>query len=73
MGTGTLNPLCVTARGALYSSYGFSGYGNEPKSAATNFHGLGSMDLGDMSFSGYGGPYAPPGAIHDRVDQDFDI
>ncbi|KAK4240770.1 hypothetical protein C8A03DRAFT_12898 [Achaetomium macrosporum] len=73
MGTGTMNPLCVQARGGFYGSYGFSNYGNEPKSSTTNFQALGSMDLGDMSFNGYGGPYAPPGSIHDRVDQDFDL
>ncbi|KAL2131660.1 hypothetical protein VTI74DRAFT_4756 [Chaetomium olivicolor] len=72
IGTGTLNPLCVQARGGYYNPYNYSNYGNESKSAAANFQAISSMNLGNMAFSSFSGPYVSD-AVQDRIDQDFDI
>lgn len=72
MGSGTLNPLCVQARGGYYHPYSFPNYGNESKSAASNFQPINSMNLANMSFTSFSGAYISDSA-QDRGDQDFDI
>lgn len=69
---GTFNPLCVQNRGGYYNPYSYTNYGNEPKPAAANFQAVNTMNLGNMSFNAFAGPYASDSA-HERVDQDFDL
>ncbi|KAK4157841.1 hypothetical protein C8A00DRAFT_29227 [Chaetomidium leptoderma] len=72
MGAGTFNPLCVQTRGGYYNPYGYSNFGNDTKPSTTNFQAINGMNLGNMPFSAFGGPFASDSA-HDRVDQDFDL
>ncbi|KAK3300834.1 uncharacterized protein B0H64DRAFT_24680 [Chaetomium fimeti] len=72
MGAGTFNPLCVQGRGGYYNPYGFPSFGNETKPPATNFQAINAMNLGNMSFNAFGGPFASDSA-HGGVDQEFDL
>jgi hypothetical protein len=72
MGTTSINPLCVQARGAFYNPYGFATYGNEAKPSASNFQAMGSMNLGSMSFNAFGASYTSD-SVHERDDQEFDL
>ncbi|EAQ92836.1 hypothetical protein CHGG_01071 [Chaetomium globosum CBS 148.51] len=72
MGAGTFNPLCVQGRGGYYNPYGFPSFGNEAKPSTTNFQAINAMNLGNMGYNAFGGPFAPDSA-HGGVDQDFDL
>ncbi|AEO53879.1 hypothetical protein MYCTH_43484 [Thermothelomyces thermophilus ATCC 42464] len=72
MGAGTFNPLYVQGRGSFYNPYGYSNFGADAKSSATNFQVINSMNLASMPFNAFGGPFASDSA-HERVDQDFDL
>ncbi|SPQ18603.1 6a9b66bd-97af-46a6-a21f-99603936441c [Thermothielavioides terrestris] len=72
MGTTSINPLCVQARGAFYNPYGFATYGNEAKPSASNFQAMSSMNLGSMSFNAFGASYTSD-SVHERDDQEFDL
>ncbi|KAK4034809.1 hypothetical protein C8A01DRAFT_18455 [Parachaetomium inaequale] len=72
MGPGTFNPLCVQGRGGYYNPYGYSNFGNEEKASTTNFQAINSMNLGNMSYNGFGGPFASD-SVRGAVDQDFDL
>src|SRR5689334_2769068 len=69
MGAGTFNPLCVQGRGGYYNPYGYSNFSTEAKPSPTNFQAINGMNLGNMSFNAFGGPFASDSA-HERVDQD---
>jgi hypothetical protein len=72
MGAGTFNPLCVQARGGYYNPYGYSNFGTETKPSPPNFQAINAMNLGNMPFNAFGGPFASDSA-HERIDQDFDL
>ncbi len=72
MGSGTFNPLCVQARGGYYNPYSYSNFGNEHKPSTTNFQAINAMNLGNMPFNAFGGPFTSDSA-HERVDQDYDL
>ena len=72
MGGGTFNPLCVQARGGYFNPYGYPAFGDDAKQPTTNFQAINAMNLGNLPFNAFGGPFASDSA-HDRVDQDFDL
>jgi hypothetical protein len=72
MGAGTFNPLCVQGRGGYYNPYAYSNFGNEEKPSTTNFQAINSMNLGNMSYNGFGGPFGSD-SVRGAVDQDFDL
>ncbi|KAK4128928.1 hypothetical protein N657DRAFT_586429 [Parathielavia appendiculata] len=75
LGAGSFNPLCVQTRGAAgayYNPYGYSSFGNETKPSTANFQAINAMNLSNMAFNAFGGPFASD-STNERADQDFEL
>ncbi|KAK4248474.1 hypothetical protein C7999DRAFT_13564 [Corynascus novoguineensis] len=72
MGTGTFNPLCVQGRSGFYNPYSYTSFSADTKSSTANFQAINGVNLANMSFSAFGGPFASDSA-HERLDQDFGL